>query len=189
MIRTKIMLPALVIAAGLLTLASPAFAATITSNTSNVALSATLSESLGIAVTGGPVNFTLVPGGTATGNAVTINTTWVLNNTRQNVNLTGWFSSASAALTSGGSSPVNIPTSEVLGQVGTGSFNAFTSGADAGGVGVAGASLTLFTQPITSANYNSSKQVSLTLEINLASQTQLPAGTYTGTLNLQADAL
>ena len=77
----------------------------------------------------------------------------------------------------------------MLGQVGTGSFTAFTQGPDAGGVGTAGASLNLFTQAITSANFNSSKAVSLNLEINLASQPQLPAGTYTGTLNLQADAL
>jgi hypothetical protein len=192
MIRIKGIIPAkLMVAAGLFTLAGPAavFGQAKLSNTSTVALSATLNESLSISVSGGPVNFTLVPGSTAQGNPVTVNTSWVLNNTRQNVNLTGWFASASAALTNGQSTPVNIPSSEVLGQVGSGSFTAFTGGADTGGVGVAGASLTLFTQPISASNYNSSKQVTLTLEVDLASQLQLPAGTYTGTLNLQADAL
>jgi hypothetical protein len=178
--------------AGLLALASPAaFAASaLTSNTSTVALSATLPESLSISTNNSAVNFNLIAGQTVQGDkSVTVTTNWILNNTRQNVRLTGWFSSATAALTDGETTPTNIPSSEVLGQVGTGTFTAFTQGPDTGGVGQAGASLNLFTQAVGASNYNSSKQVTLNLEINLSSQTQLPAGTYTGTLNLQADAL
>jgi hypothetical protein len=193
MIRTTSFIPAkLMLVAGLLTLASPvAFAAgALTSNTSTVGLTAILPESLSISVDNSAVSFNLVSGAAAQGDKpVNVTTSWVLNTTRQNVRLTGWFSSATAALTDGGTPAVNIPSSEVLGQVGAGSFTAFTQGPDAGGVGAAGASLNLFTQAITSANFNSSKAVTLNLEINLASQPQLPAGTYTGTLNLQADAL
>jgi hypothetical protein len=192
MIRVKGIIPALMIAAGLLTVAGPAaFAAgALTSNTSAVSLSATLPESLSITANYSSVTFNLVAGAAATGSTpVTITTNWVLNKSRQNVRLTGYFASATAALTDGGSPAVNIPTSEVFGQVGSGSFNAFTQGPDTGGVGTAGASLNLLTQAITAANYNSSAQTVLNLKIDLTSQPQLPAATYTGTLNLQADAL
>lgn len=192
MIRIKGFLPAVSIAAGLLALVSPAalLGQAQTSNTSTVALTATLPESLSISADYSSVNFNLISGAAATGSTpVTIKTSWILKNSRQNVRLTGSFASATAALTDGGSPAVNIPTSEVFGQVGSGSFNAFTQGPDAGGVGTAGASLNLLTQPITSSNYNSSAQTVLNLKIDLTSQPQLPAGTYTGTLNLQADAL
>jgi hypothetical protein len=190
--RVKGIIPALMISAGLLTMVSPAaFAAgALTSNTSAVSLSATLPESLTISANYSSVTFSLIAGQAVTGSTpVTITTNWVLKNSRQNVRLTGYFASATAALTDGGSPAVNIPTSEVFGQVGSGAFNAFTQGPDTGGVGTAGASLNLLTQAITASNYNSSAQTVLNLKIDLTSQPQLPAGTYTGTLNLQADAL
>ena len=94
------------------------------------------------------VSFNLLSKGVATGSSsVAVTTTWggavcVFTCT---IKLYGYFSSASAAL-SGGSPVVNIPTSEVLGQVTTGTpttFTAFTQSAPFGG---AGASLLLFTQ-------------------------------------------
>ncbi|MGB6721042.1 MAG: hypothetical protein WBE72_09630 [Terracidiphilus sp.] len=185
----------LVVAVGVLTLAAApaAFCQALNSNTASVSLTATLNESLTVAATPSAVTFALVSGGTATGSApVAMTTTWVMNASRATVTLTGYFSSATAALTSGGSSPVNIPTSEVLGQVTTGApttYTAFTQTPATGGVGVTGASLVLVSQAITAANRASTRSDNLNLEINLASQTQLPAGTYTGTLNLQAQAL
>ncbi len=195
MIRTTSFIPAkLMLVAGLLTLASPGvFAApALTSTTSTVALTATMPESLSISLDKNAVSFDLASGGKAVGDTpVTITTSWILKNSRQNVRLTGYFSNPTAALTDSGSPAVNIPSSEVFGAVGTGSssWTAFTQAADAGNVGVAGGSLTLLTQPISTSNYNSSATTVLNLEIDLTSQGQLPAGTYTGTLNLQADAL
>ena len=102
------------------------------------------------------------------------------------------FASATAALTGTGSSPATIPTSEVLGQVTTGTpatYTAFTQTPATGALGTAGASLVLFTQGITGTNRAASRNDNLNLQINLTSQPQLPADTYTGTLNLQAQAL
>jgi hypothetical protein len=181
----------LAIAAGLAAMVSPAaFCQALDSSPATVSLTATLSESLTISATPAAVNFSLVSGGTATGSApVAIKTTWVLSSSRSSVTLTGWFSSATQALSSGGATPVYIPTSEVLGQVNSGTFNAFTQSPAAGALGVAGASLALFTQSVTTANVSANRTDNLNLEINLASQPQLPAGTYDGTLNLEAQAL
>jgi hypothetical protein len=43
--------------------------------------------------------------------------------------------------------------------------------------------------PLTATNQTASRTDNLVLEIDLSSQPQLPAGAYTGTLNLQAQAL
>jgi hypothetical protein len=56
-------------------------------------------------------------------------------------------------------------------------------------LGTAGAALTLFSQSLSSTNRTANRTDNLNLEINLASQPQLPAGSYTGTLNIQAQAL
>jgi hypothetical protein len=191
---TKNIFRGLILVLALIALASPAaFSQSINSNSSTVALTATLAESLTISATPSAVTFNLVSGGTATGNApVAITQAWVLGATNVSVTLTGWFSNAAQALTSGGSSPVYIPTSEVLGQVTTGApttYTAFTQTPGTGALGVAGASLVLTTTAITNTNRAAGRSDNLNLQINLTSQPQLPAGTYTGTLNLQAQAL
>lgn len=181
----------LAVAVGLVALASPAaFCQALDSSPAQVSLTATLSEALTISATPGAVSFNLVSGGTATSSApVAITTSWVLSSARSTVTLTGWFSNAAQALSSGGATPVYIPTSEVLGKVGSGTYTAFTQSPTGSAPGVAGASLVMFTQAINSANVSSNRTDDLNLEINLASQTQLPAGTYNGTLNLEAEAL
>lgn len=194
---TKLMSAGLVLGLGSFLLATPAaHSQALNSNTSTVTLSATLGESLTVTAaptTGSAVNFTLVSGGTATGSApVAMTTSWIMKGSRASVTLTGYFSSATAALTGTGSSPAMIPTSEVLGQVTTGaptSFTAFTQTPGTGALGTAGASLVLFTQAVSGTNRAASRNDNLNLEINLTSQPQLPADTYTGTLNLQAQAL
>jgi len=179
---------------GVIALATPAaFCQSLNSNTATVALTATLSESLTVSATPNAVTFALVSGGTATGSApVAMTTSWIMKGSRSTVTLTGYFSSATSALTGTGSSPASIPTSEVLGQVTTGApttMTAFTQSPSGGGVGVSGASLVLLTQAISATNRASSRTDNLNLEINLTNQAQLPADTYTGTLNLQAQAL
>jgi hypothetical protein len=162
----------------------------ITSNTATITLNATLAESLTIAATPTTVNFTLVKGSTATGSsAVAITTTWLLLPTRANLVLDGYFASAAAALTDGATTPDNIPTSAVLGQVTTGSPTSFTAFTQSAALGPTGAGLTLFTVPLTALNRAGTRTDNLNLEINLSSLPQLPAGSYTGTLTLQAQAL
>jgi hypothetical protein len=162
----------------------------LVSNTASVALKATLGESLTVAATPASVAIPLVAGGTATGTApVAITTTWVLSAGRSAVTLVGYFSSATAALTDGATVPDNIPASEVLGQVTTGTPTSFTAFTQTAPLGPAGAGLTLFTQGLSAANRTANRTDNLNLEINLAGQPQLPAGIYTGTLNIQAQAL
>lgn len=169
---------------------SVTFAQALNSNTATVTLNATLNESLTVAATPSNVNFTLLSGGIATGSApVAMTTSWILKNSRTTVSLIGYFSSASAALSDGATTPTNIPTSEVLGQVTTGTPTSYTAFTQTAALGPAGAGLTLFTQTISNTNRAASRSDNLNLEINLTSQPQLPAGSYTGTLNLQAQAL
>ena len=175
---------------GLLTAAVPAAFGQLNSNTATVSLSATLGESLTVAATPANVTFSLVSGATATGNApVAVTTSWILSGSRTSVTLVGYFSSATAALTDGGSPAVNIPTSEVFGEMTTGTPTTYTAFTQTAPLGPAGAGLTLFTQAISLTNFASTRTDNLGLEINLTAQPQLPAGTYTGTLNLQAQAL
>ena len=174
----------------LLALAMPAALCQLNSNTASVALNATLGESLTVAATPATVNIPLVSGGTAAGSSpVAITTTWVLSASRTAVTLVGFFSSAAAALTNGASTPTNIPASEVLGQVTTGSPTTFTAFTQTAPLGPAGAGLLLFNQSLTATNRTANRTDNLNLEINLAGQPQLPSGTYTGTLNIQAQAL
>lgn len=184
----------LAIAIGVVAFASTSgFCAANNSNASTVTLTATLPESLTIAATPANVTFALTAGATTNGNApVVITTNWVLNGSRTSVTLTGWFSSATQAMAGTGSSPAYIPSSEIFGQVTTGaptSFTAFTATTSGGALGVSGASLVLFTATVDSTHRNITRTDNLNLQIQLAGQPQLPADTYTGTLNLQAQAL
>jgi hypothetical protein len=172
------------------TLAVPAAFCQLNSNTASVALHATLGESLTVAATPATVNIPLVSGGTGTGTApVVITTAWVLSGSRTAVTLVGYFSSATVALTNGAATPSNIPTSEVLGQVPTGTPTTFTAFTQTAPLGGAGSGLTLFSQPLNATNRTNNRTDNLNLEINLAPQPLLPPGTYTGTLNIQAQAL
>jgi hypothetical protein len=188
--RTNVLSAKLIAMLALLTLAGPAAVCQLTSNTASVALKATLGESLTVAATPSAVTIPLVSGGTATGTSpVAITTAWVLSATRTAVTLVGYFSSATAALTDGAATPNNIPAAEVLGQMTTGTPASFTAFTQTAPLGAAGAGLTLFTQGLSGTNRTANRTDNLNLEINLASQPQLPAGTYTGTLNIQAQAL
>ena len=169
---------------------SAAFGQITSSPPATVALTATLGESLTLSATPSTVTFALAQGATATGSsAVAIHTTWLLLPTRANLIIDGYFASATAALTDGDATPDLIPTSAVLGQVPTGTPTTFTAFTQTAALGPAGAGLTLVTLPLTVLNRAGTRTDNLTLEINLAALPQLPAGTYTGTLTLQAEAL
>src|SRR3984957_9434316 len=128
--QNKVLSLKLISVVAALTLALPAAIGQLNSNTASVALRATLGESLTVAATPSAVAIPLVSGGTAAGTSpVAITTTWVLSAGRTAVTLVGYFASATVALTDGAATPDNIPASEVLGQMTTGtptSFTAFT---------------------------------------------------------------
>jgi hypothetical protein len=170
---------------------TPAKAAT-NSNTATVALSATVNTSLTVSLSSATQTWStananaLVPGNASNpGNAgVTVTTSWVLKPGHTAVALYGYFASAVAALTPA-LGTTNIPSAAFEIQVGAGALTP-VSGTNA--FGVAGSSLLLQTTAITGANKVSSATAALTFNINLSTLPQLPADTYSGTLNIQAQA-
>lgn len=179
----------LMIMAGLLFLPQNA-RSQVLSGVSNVVLNAALVESLTVTLTGAStVNFALVAGGVAAGDTpVAIQTSWVLRPARTAVKLVGYFDTTNA-LTDPGPPVANIGVANVFGRVATGtptSFTAFTQ--TVGGIGTAGASLELFSEPITGLNKNKTRTDNLELQIDLTTALQQPAGNYAGTLRIQAIA-
>ena len=165
-------------------------AASLNSNAPTVSLSATLSEALTVSTTVSAVNFNLVNGQTVLGSAsVPITTNWVLLPSRTSVKLYGFFASSTAALTDGYTTPDLIPAANVLGQVATGAPTTYTAFTQTNsGFGAASASLLLYSQAISgsSSNFVGTRTDNLALEISTPAA--LPAGTYTGTLTIQAQA-
>ena len=64
------------------------------------------------------------------------------------------------------------------------SFTAFTQNG-VGGVGTAGASLSLFTQPVLGYSKTGTQTIDLQLQLDLVGRV-LTAGSYSGTLNIRA---
>ena len=155
----------------------------LNSNVATVNLNAPLTESLTVSAGPATVNFALVPNGSANGSApVSITTTWALAKTRTSVKLYAYFASANA-LTDGAGD--NIPVANVTGSINGGAAGAFTGATPfSGSTGV-----TVFTQAIGAAGtFNSSHGPdTIALTINTAGLA-LPAATYTGVLNIQAQA-
>lgn len=173
----------LAVIAGFLALAMvPCSYGQYNSNVANVNLNATLAETLTVGATPATVNFTLVPSGTSAGSsAVTINTQWALASTRTSVSLYAYFSTTTA-LTDGVGD--NIPNTSVSGSADGGAMAAFSANTPF----VTGTGMQIFTQAITAANVNSTHSDTLGLQINTTGL-GLPAGTYTGVLNIEAQAI
>jgi len=177
--------------AAMSTVQVPPVNAQVNSNIGTVNLNATLSESLTVTVnSGSTVNFTLVPNTAVNAGSATtgLTTAWVLKPGRTSVALWAYFTSATASLvhqTAGNT--VDIPSSAVKIQVGgAGAFNALTAvspfNAAASGLQI-GSSIA-----ITGVNKNSSRNDTLAYQIDTTVVPQLPADTYVGTLNIQAQA-
>ena len=94
------------------------------------------------------------------------------------VTLIGYFADPSRALAG---SLASITSSEVEGRVAGGAFAPF-SGAAIGGAGVAGGSLPLYS--LATSQLAGTRQDDVSLRLNVTNPL-LPAGVYTGTLNLR----
>jgi hypothetical protein len=165
---------------------SPALSQT-NSNQASVLLTATLLESITVVAIPSAVDFNLTPGSVVGGSTpVSITTAWILSPARSSLKLYGSFSSATAALIDGNGD--NIPSANVLGQVTTGAPVNFTAFTQTAPFGAAGAGLLLFSQAISAGNLNGTRTDNLNLEIDLTTLA-IPAGVYTGTLQIQAQAL
>ena len=189
----------LVMAAGIVLATSipPAANAQISSTAGTVTLNATMAESLTVRVTGGAVvNFTLAPNTAANAGSTTstILTVWALSPGRTKVTVWAWVPNGAAALTDGAGD--NIPASAVTAAAaGSGSAGGALNTSVSGGAGVpafvtpaAATGVQIGNVTITGANKASSTTTTLTWNINTTGVPQLPAATYTGTVNIQAQA-
>lgn len=117
---------------------------------------------------------------------VVIRTDWNVSPGQTNtVNLVAYFSIPAQAMTGGA---VQIPSSRIQGRMTTGLPAVFTpiTQNGLGGVGTAGGSLRLFSVNIGGGNKNSFRTDNLDLRLNLVGFPTLPAGAYTGVLNIRA---
>jgi hypothetical protein len=164
-----------------------ASAQAVNSGAQPIALNAQLAESLTVNLSASAVNFTLAAGSAANAGStnITATTTWILTPGRTLMTVDAYFASAAAALKDGAGD--NIPSSAFFISDNGGALAALVNTV-AFGAGNAG--LRLASVPITGANKNGNRTDLMAFNINLTGGTlpQLPAGTYTGTLNIQAQA-
>jgi len=166
-----------------------AAAAPVNSNIGTVTLNATLNESLTVTLTSGTsINFTLAPNtaGNSGSGTSSLTTSWSLKPGRSSIAIWAYFTSSTAALnplTTGNA--VTIPSSAVKIQVnGAGAFNpcgnvspfnAAASGLQIGTTSIVG-----------NTNTTGTRTDTLGYQIDTTVVPQLPADTYTGVLNIQA---
>lgn len=161
---------------------SAAAQAGLTSNVATVALTATKAATLTVSPNASTATLASITDNSSANDftPVSLTTAWNLSG-GSSVRLIGWFATPAQALANGSDF---IPSSKVEGRVGAAAYAPFTSGA-VGGVGVAGGSLQLFSQPVAAGSYFGSQTDQLDLRLNLTGTTTM-AGDYLGTLNLQA---
>jgi hypothetical protein len=168
-----------------------ASAAPANSNIGTVTLNATLNESLTVTISSGTsINFTLAPNSAVNSGSATstLTTSWSLKPGRTSIAVWAYFTSATAALnpvTTGNT--VAIPSSAVKIQVnGTGGFNACSNvspfNAAASGLQIGTTSI------VGNTNSTGTRTDTLGYQIDTTVVPQLPADTYTGVLNIQAQA-
>src|SRR5262249_175884 len=145
---------------------------------------------------GATVNFTLAANTAANAGSTTstVQTAWVLQPGRTQVTIWAWVPNKAAALTAGGGN--NIAASAVTASaVGSNSAGGNLQTSLSGGAGVPGfitpaaaSGVQIGNIAITGANKSSSTTTTLTWNIDTTPTPQLPAGTYTGTVNIQAQS-
>ncbi len=170
-----------------MTLPASMASAQLNSGAQTIALNAKLAESLTLTLSANTVNFTLSAGSAtnAGSGAITATTAWTLAPGRTAVGVYAYFTSATTALSDGSGN--SIPSSAFSIADNATPAAALTNTVAFGG---ANAGLQLANVPITTTNRSSSRTDAMTFNINLTGGTlpQLPANTYTGTLNIQAQA-
>jgi hypothetical protein len=170
--------------ATLLTLAATAAQAqaNLQSNLATVALTATKNSTLTVSPASATATLASITDNSNANNfsAVSVTTDWNLT-AGTSVNLVGWFGTPAQALANGTNF---IPSSRVEGRVNATAYAPFTANG-VGATGVAGGSLTLFSQAVGAGSFLGTRTDQLDLRLDLTGTTTV-AGNYTGTLNLQA---
>jgi len=167
-------------------LAATSHAQVRNSGASTITLQAVLTDSISISLSSSAVNFNLTQGSAnnpgSTG--VTATTTWLLKTSVGSLRLYAYFSSSTAALTDGAGD--NIPSADFQISNNAGPFTALTNTVPFGG---ANAGLQVSNVKILGNNRSDSRTDQMNFNINLSTLPNLPAGTYTGTLTIQAQAI
>ena len=174
------------VALGLALATTMASAQALNSGAQTIALNATLAESLTLSLSANAVNFTLAAGAAANPGStnITATTTWALKPGRTAVGVYAYFANAAAALTDGAGN--NIPSSAFFiadnaGRVDRPDQQRLRSASASGGWQMANVA-------ITGANKSGTRSDVMAFNINLTG-VQIPAANYTGTLNIQAQAI
>lgn len=165
--------------------ASSASAQVHNSGASPIALNAVLSDSITLTLSGNAVNFALT-GGSASNpgsTGITATTNWVLKPSVNSLKLYAFFSSSTSALSDGAGH--SIPSADFQISANGGTFAPLTNSVAFGG---ANAGLQISSVPIRGYNKTGTNSDLMTFNINLAPLPDLPAGVYTGTLTIQAQA-
>jgi hypothetical protein len=153
-----------------------------------------LTGTLGVSASPGAVSFTLSPQALSAGSSsLAITTSWnTLTGSDIAINIYGYFSSTTAALTNTTNSAYVIPPSIIEGIV-TGTGSTSTSYAWFAQTtpfsGASGLELASLNGGLIQFLQNGSTNNTLSLQIDLTTLPQLPAGTYTGVLNIAAQAM
>lgn len=158
----------------------------LNSGASTISLNAVLNDSITLTLSSNAVNFTLTQGSASNpgSTAVTAKTTWLLRPNVGSLKVYAFFSSSTAALTDGAGN--NIPSADFQISNNGGAFTALTNTVPFGG---ANAGLQLSSTPILGNNRSGTRNDTMNFNINLVPLPNLPAGTYTGTLTIQAQAI
>jgi len=162
----------------------------LASTSATVAMSASKAASVSVSLPGG--NAATLPGALVTGpndfTPLPVTTSWDLDPAHTAaMALVAFFDQPARALIG---PQAAIPSSAVYGRVPKGgpkSFSPFTGAALVAGhalVGTAGGTLMLFTQTISESNALGGRSDDLQMRIDPSGAADLPAGSYTGTLNL-----
>lgn len=151
-----------------------------------IALNAVLTDSLTLTLSANAVNFTLTSGSASNpGSAsITATTAWTLKPSVGNVKVYAFFSNSASALSDGAGN--NIPSADFQISDNAGAFTALNNTVPFGG---ANAGLQLSTTKIIGTNKTGTHNDVMNFNINLTPLPNLPAGTYTGTLTIQAQAI
>jgi hypothetical protein len=154
-----------------------------------ITLAAAAPSTLTVAVQSGAVQAIAAVTDNAVNNfpaPVVIRTDWnVSPGQTSTVDLMAYFSIPAQALVG---ATTQIPSSRVLGRMTTGiptTFTAITQNG-IGVVGTSGGSLHLFSVAISGGNKNATRTDNLDLQLDLVGFPTLPAGAYTGVLNIRA---
>lgn len=162
------------------------WAQVLNSGASTIALQAVLTDSVSVSLSANAVNFNLTSGSANNpgSTSITATTRWLLKPSVGNVKVYAFFSSSASALTNGAGN--NIPSADFQISDNGGGFTALTNTVPFGG---ANAGLLLSTTRILGNNRTGSHTDVMNFNINLAPLPNLPPGTYTGTLTIQAQAI